>query len=199
MFFAARNAGRRIVSPAIVLPRKTDMRSDLGILGHPAPPVGGKEGAKFFCRVRLRVRVWLLRIFCLGKREQRKSKGRAGHRQGKQHEHTNHYGFIPTASLTSMPVTLASLRPRVPFRVRAQASRSGARFPPHPSQCCRRGRHRRRAPAATLYVRGRAYRVRELLRGLARGTNFRPFPGALSSAAPRELRVTPPEIFSAPR
>src|SRR5712671_4132239 len=199
MFLATRNAGRRIVGPAIVLPRKTDMRSNLRILGHPAPPVGVKEAAKFLCSSRLRVRVWLLRIFCLSKREQPKSKGRVGHRQGNQHEHTNHYGFLPTASITSMPVTLASLRPRVPFRVRAQASRSGARFLPHPSQCCRRGRHRRRAPAATLCVRGRACRVRELLRALARGTNSRLFPGALSSAAPRELLATPQEIFSAPR
>src|SRR5882762_1478947 len=199
MFFAARNAGRRIVSPPIVLPRKTNMRSNFRILGHPPPPVGVKEAAKFFCSARLRVRVWLLRIFCLGKRKQRKSKGRAGHRQGKQHEHTNHYGFLPTASITSMPVTLASLRPRVPFRVRAQASRSGARFLPHPSQCCRRGRHRRRAPAATLYVRGRACRVRGLRQALARASDSRPFPGALSSAAPRELLATPQEIFSAQR
>src|SRR6267154_2994944 len=199
MFPAARNAGRRIVRPAIILARKTDMRSDLWILGHPAPPVGVKETAKFLRRFSLRVRVWLLRIFCLGKREPRKSEGRAGHRQGKQHEHTNHYGFLPTTSITSMPVTLASLRPRVPFRVRAQASRAGARFLPHPSQCCRRGRHRRRAPAVTLCVRGRVCRVRELLQALARVTNSRPFPGALSSGAPRELPATPQEIFSAPR
>src|SRR5258705_13902872 len=187
MFLAARNAGGGIVGPAIVLARKTDMRSALRILGHPAPPVGVKEAAKFLRRVRLRVRVRLLRIFCLGKREQRKSEGRAGHRQGKQHEHTNHYGFLPTTSITSMPVTLASLRPRVPFRVRAQASRSGARFPPHPSLCCPPGRHRWRAPAATLCVRGRACRARELLQALAQVTNSRPFPGALSSRAPREL------------
>src|SRR5882762_867989 len=199
MFLATRNADSRIVGPAIVLARKTDMRSDLRILGHPAPPVGVKEAAKFLRRFSLRVRVWLLRIFCLGKREQRKSKRRADHRQGKQHEHTNHYGFLPTASLTSMPVTLASLRPRVPFRVRARALRSGARFLPHPSQCCRRGRHRRRAPAATLYVRGRACRVRGLRQALARASDSRPFPGALSSAAPRELLATPQEIFSAQR
>jgi len=139
----------------------------------------------------------------LGKREQRKSKGRAGQCQGKQHEHTDHYVFLPTASITSgritsMHITLASLlRKRVPFRVRAQASRSGARFPPHPSQCCRQGRHRRRAPAATLCVRGRVCRVRELLRAPARGTNFRLFPGALSSGAPLELLATPREIFLA--
>src|SRR6266481_6912081 len=122
MLFPARNAGRRIVGPAIILARKTDMRSDLRILGHPAPPVGVKEAAKFLRRFSLRVRVWLLRIFCLSKREQGDCKSRAGHRQGKQHEHTNHYGFLPTASITSMPVTFASLRPRVPFRVRARAS-----------------------------------------------------------------------------
>src|SRR5712675_2755313 len=109
MFLAARNAGRRIVGPAIVLPRKADMRSDLRILCHPAPPVGVKEAAKFLRRFSLRVRVWLLRIFCLGKRDQRKSKGRAGHRQGKQHEHTNHYGFLPAVNITSLPATLASL------------------------------------------------------------------------------------------
>src|SRR6266404_9796502 len=112
MFPAARNAGRRIVGPAIVLARKTDMRSDLRILGHPAPPVGVKEAAKFLRRFSLRVRVWLLRIFCLGKREQRKSKGRAGCRQGKQHQHANHYVFLSAVNITSMPVTLASLRPR---------------------------------------------------------------------------------------
>src|SRR6266403_3832855 len=194
MFLATRNADSRIVGPAIVLARKTDMRSDLRILGHPAPPVGVKEAAKFLRRFSLRVGVWLLRIFCLGKREQRKSKGRAGHRQGKQHEHTNHYVFLPAASITRMPVTLASLRPRVPFRVRAQASRSGARLPPRPSRCCPRGRHRRRGPAATLCVRGRACRARELLQALAQVTNSRPFPGALSSGAPRELPATPQEI-----
>src|SRR5712671_1663266 len=199
MFLATRNAGRRIVGPAIVLARKTDMRSDLWILGHPAPPVGVKETAKFLRRFSLRVRVWLLRILCLGKREQRKTKGRAGHRQGKQHEHTNHYGFLPTASITRMPVTLASLRPRVPFRVRAQALRSGARFPPRPSRYCPQGRHHGHAPAAKLCVRGRVCRVRELLRAPVRGTNSRLFPGALSNRAPRELPAPPQEIFSAPR
>src|SRR5712671_7868335 len=199
MFLAARNAGGGIVGPAIILARKADMRSDLRILGHPAPPVGVKEAAKFLRRFSLRVRVWLLRILCLSKREQRKSNGRASCHQGKQHEHTNHYVFLSAVNITSMPVTIASLRPRVPFRVRAQASRSGARFLPHPSQCCRRGRHRRRAPAAKLCVRGRVCRVRELLRAPVRGTNSRLFPGALSSAAPRELLATPQEIFSAPR
>src|SRR5882762_8252490 len=95
MFFAARNAGRRIVSPPIVLPRKTNMRSNFRILGHPPPPVGIKEAAKFLRRFSLRVGVWLLRIFCMGKREQRKSEGRAGNRQGKQDEQTEKFrGFL---------------------------------------------------------------------------------------------------------
>src|SRR6267142_812935 len=107
MFFATRNAGRRIVRPAIVLPRKADMRSDLRILGHPASPVGLKEAAKFFCTARLRV--WLLRIFRLGKREQRKSEGRDGNRQGKQHEQTNHYDFLPAAVASSLSRSRASI------------------------------------------------------------------------------------------
>src|SRR5258708_40308138 len=126
MVCRAGEGGGGMVGRGFIVAGKADMRSDLGILGHPAPPVGVKEAAKFLRRFSLRVRVWLLRIFCLGKREQRKSKRRADHRQGKQHEHTNHYGFLPTASLTSMPVMLASLlRQPVPFRVRAPASRSG--------------------------------------------------------------------------
>src|SRR6266852_8032749 len=95
MFLAARKACMRIVRPAIVLSRKTDMRSDFRILRHPASPVGVKEAAKLLCRVRLRVRVWLLRIFGLSKRKQRESEGRAGNRHGKQHEHANHLRFPP--------------------------------------------------------------------------------------------------------
>src|SRR5882762_3689169 len=113
MFLATRNADSRIVGPAIVLARKTDMRSDLRILGHPAPPVGVKEAAKFLRRFSLRGRVWLLRIFCLGKREQRKSKGHAGCRQSKQHEHANHCGFLPTARVTLAVVKASNMSMRI--------------------------------------------------------------------------------------
>src|SRR5882724_3693829 len=107
MFFATRNAGRRIVRPAIVLPRKTNMRSNFRILRHPASPVAVEEAAK--CLRRVRLRVWLLRIFGLGKREQREREGRDGNRQGKQHEQTNHYGFLPAAVVSSLSRSRASI------------------------------------------------------------------------------------------
>src|SRR5580692_430125 len=87
----------------------------------------------------------------------------------------------------------------IPFHVHAPASRRVAQSPRHPSRCYPRARHRTRAPAATLFARGRADRARELHPAPARASSFRLFPGVPSSGAPRALPAMPPEKSSAQR
>src|SRR5712671_2788314 len=124
MFFAPRNARRRVVNPAIVLPRKAGVRGVLWILLHPAPPVSLKEAAKSLRRARLRVArmrsiglcsgrlqaaplrrggrgrssAGLLGIFGLAEGEQRQDKRGTTNRSDQYAKRTNHRGFLPKAN-----------------------------------------------------------------------------------------------------
>src|SRR5579872_6747524 len=103
-------------------------------------------------------------------------------------------------SIVESQVTLpCQLLSTIPFHARAPTSRPAARSPLRPWRCCPPAPHPTRAPAATLFVRGRAGRARVLLRALARVSSRRPFPGALSNAAPRALPARPPEKSLVPR
>src|SRR4029077_12732557 len=110
MLLAARNARRRVVNPPIVLPRIAGIRGLFWILLHPAPPVRIEEVTELFRGGRLR----LLRVFCLRNRKERESKSSAGNRYREQHEHANHHGLLPAASITTTRIVTASSRQRVP-------------------------------------------------------------------------------------
>src|SRR6266849_452258 len=127
MFLAARDSRRGVVRPAIVLAGVADVRSDLGILLHPAPPIGFQERAKFLRGGRLRsigfrgaglgsagrrASAWLPRIFGAAKRELREGKSCAGNRHSEHHEHANHYGFLPAAVANSLSRSRASITMR---------------------------------------------------------------------------------------
>src|SRR5262249_41363915 len=103
---------------------------------------------------------------------------------------------------TSIHLTLginSSSPPALPFRVPSPALQSAAQFLRCPWQCCPPAPRPLRVLTATLSVRDPACRAPVLLPTLPRASRHRPFPGALSSAAPRALPATPPEISSAPR
>src|SRR6266849_7819478 len=106
MFLAARDSRRGVVRPAIVLAGVADVRSDLGILLHPAPPIGFEESAEFFRGVGLRVRVWPLRFFCRAANHERQGERCAS--DGKHCERANHHGFLPAAMASSFSRSRAS-------------------------------------------------------------------------------------------